>query len=190
MVKLVPHSKQSSYFVLLAIAILGLVYCIYRSQSGYSGNQLEVSLKHQRFGVVTEDGIIQADLVEELDEENNYLKQRARGAKKTSSKEQLKSKVMESRLQRQRERKKARLAKKVDSKNLVGIRNIQHGRASTLEEGRKKERETQVQDQRVDDYIKDGEPFDRLSGMTSRARKLFLRKVAQRKQQLDKETKA
>lgn len=189
----------------LGVSVFGLLM-ILNFRNSLLTQQLDPSLQHQRYGLVSEDGIILADAIEKgsfqgynnNNNNNNMDNGSNKGGSANNNNNPAKGTADRSRARaRNRNRNKNRLEK--GSGNASGARRRRRkGQAAGAENVDSNEIEAYREkmkaannkkaagvtnvDARVDEFIRNGEPESELQNMSTRERKLFLGKVAMKKQ--------
>lgn len=182
------------------LALGGLVliaFILLQNMPDQKALSLDPDMKLHQFGLVSEDGVIETNKVEKVDKEGLELEQERRRKKKESDKQKLEKENArnEARARRKLSRqRKAQQRKKglgtksnrrkvnVDDVDLVGY-NVVKSNSEKDGDDTNKPGAAGV-NIKVDDFIENGEQESDLAGMSTRAKQVFLRKVANRKQEM------
>jgi hypothetical protein len=157
--------------------------------------ELNPSLQHLRYGLVSEDGIIQADMIEKNKYSDTNMKN-IDNTNKSNSKKSTLDKAQEAR----NRRKAKKLRKEGKPINPDELNEYSNQRKKELEAYRAKMRASKsktqkekddaidiLKDIQVDKYLKNGEPKSEFKKMNDRDRKAFLKRVESKKNEMQRQ---
>ncbi|GMM43799.1 hypothetical protein DAPK24_003740 [Pichia kluyveri] len=205
------HTHNLLFILIAAILLLFLAVNILPSQTNYYAS-LDPSLQHQKFGIVSEDGTIEAGQIQKVSESEDY--KRISGANRVKQKSDNKNNnnnknnviqngnmaLLKAQKVKGAKANNAKILKQAknrinDKNNIPKVDNnlVQFDNNNNLkiDNYRNKMRESTkhlLSDSNVQHFIDIGEPMSELSEMSGRVRKLFLRKVANKKKELGLES--
>lgn len=166
-------------FTILSFLAVMLIKNLSTVQSSYS---IEPELQLQRFGLVSEEGIIEANKIEKIDKKRQLQNSKSNSNSNKKLEPNKKSENLE-RFNKAKERNRKNIEKNMN--NLISEKDLDQYRnkAKLKDDNSNLKSLNLLNNAKIDEFIDSGEPASILEKMTGRARKIFQRRVNLRKQE-------